>query len=182
MWTLAAYLNAGSSPHQPRSLFAQPGCSGGVQAPRLDACQALQQLTRPASEQVHFQALGKEWQEVVGEVGEGQHWKSRPFFLSAGATPIEVLGAFRLSQLVVPAAFLGCGCTPPSCLCLFCGLLHLLSVASVSLIGMLVIGFRVINVDLKIFHSRIFRDMFPPKVNTQLQRLGRGHTIWGATI
>lgn len=84
-------------PHQPRSLFAQPGCSGEVQAPRLDACQALQQLTRPASEQVHFQALGKEWQEVMGEVGEGQHWSLGPFFLSAGATPIEVLGAFPAS-------------------------------------------------------------------------------------
>ena len=27
-------------PHQPRSVFGQPGCSGELQAPRPDACQA----------------------------------------------------------------------------------------------------------------------------------------------
>lgn len=126
-------------PHQPRSLFAQPGCSGEVQAPRLDACQALQQLTRPASEQVHFQALGKEWQEVMGEVGEGQHWSLGPFFCQRG----PLLCSSGLPRLPAGGAcsVSGCGCTlhpasvslwpSPPTLCCLCVSYR-----------MLVIGFR----------------------------------------
>lgn len=79
---------------------------------------------------------------MMGEVGEGQHWSLGPFFLSAGATPIEVLGAFPASPSwwCLQRSWLR---LHPSILPLsLCGLLHLLSVVSVSLIGMLVIGFR----------------------------------------
>lgn len=34
----------------------------------------LQQPTHPASKQVHFQALGRELQEVMGEAGGRQRW------------------------------------------------------------------------------------------------------------
>lgn len=80
----------------------------------------------------------------MGEVGGSQCWSLGCCLLSAGPTPIEVLGWGPSPPLPaggacsVPWLWLHPSILPLS----LRGLLHLLSVVSVSLIGMLVIGFR----------------------------------------
>lgn len=80
---------------------------------------------------------------MMGEVDGGQHWSLGPFFLSAGAhshrssggpsPPLPAGGACSVPWLWLRPSILPLSLR---------GLLHLLSVVSVSLIGMLVIGFR----------------------------------------